>query len=145
MGFHEFGQSIFGIIIFMAAMLVAFGGYQNQDIYQGFLPQGVTNPNDINNTNVLISTSQATPFATTTSANSGQDNNPLLNLIFNQIGQIFKSITELPGALIDMFTYMGLPRQIAFPLIVGVSVTVVVYVTYYIAQVGVGALAGFFK
>lgn len=145
MGFHEFGQSLLGIGIVVAAMLVAFGGYQNQGLFEEYLPDGVTNPNNIDNTIVVVSTSEGTPFATPSTGAVGQENNPILNLIFNQIGQVFKTIIELPGALLDILTYIGLPKQISFPILALAGFVIIAYLTYYIAQVGVGAFAGFFK
>lgn len=143
MGFNEFGQSLAGIIVFVTAMLLVFGGFQNQELFNDYLPNGITGPNDINTTasGITVSTT-GTPFATTTSSTPTQDNNPWYNLIFDDFGKAFNLFTKMINGFVDVVSYIGLPGEIVYAIIVPLSVFAGIFLIYFVTGVAVGLFRG---
>lgn len=141
MGFNEMGQSVFGIVLLGIAFAVAFGGFTNQGLYEGFLPDGVTGPNDVNNYQASITvTSQGTPYGTT-STTPLQDNNPLFNFVSKDIPQYLNAFATTAAGLIDILSYIGLPQEISYVIIVFAAATMSLFAIYFAITAGVG----FFK
>lgn len=144
MGFNEFGQSVFGIVIISIAFLVVFGGFQNQDLYDEFLPNGVTGPNDVNNYNTGITVSSTVdPYATVTSPNPTQDNNPLFNFVANDIPNFLNAFAKTAAATIDALFYIAVPVEIIYIFAVLVGVTMTLFGIYFVGTIALGLLGRF--
>lgn len=144
MGFNEWGQSLFGIVIVGIAMLVVFGGFQNQDLYEEFLPNGISGPNDINNYQSGITVnSSIDPYATIPSGTPSQDNNPLFNFIANDIPNFLNAFAKTAAASIDVLSYIGIPREIIYVFGVFIAATMTLFGIYFVGTIALGLVGRF--
>lgn len=142
MGFSEFGQSIIGMVLFGILFLVGFGGFTNQQIFEEYLPEGVTGPNDVNNFSTGITVNTGTePFVTTTSSNPTQDNNPILNFVLKDIPRFLGTIAKIAASTVDALTYIGLPREIIYIFAAFIAAIMSFFAIYF----GGTLILGFFR
>lgn len=143
MGLYDFGEYLFGSIVLMNIMLIAFGGLTDTGfILNDGIPSGVHTINTINiNQLDQNGTFSGTPYAVANNTTSIQNSNFFESLGFNKLPAIVQYITMALFGFAIAINYIGLPGIIAWPLITAISIFMLFYAGFFFLRI-VGSLRG---
>lgn len=134
MGLYELGEAVFGMIIFMNIMLMAFGGLtSNGFILQG-TPTGIVSSDSIDfnslNQNGQFNT---TPYITATV--SGERSAFLPQLIYGDIQKMYAYVQMGLFGFAIAIHYIGLPAVVEWLLVTPMSIIMLFYTGLFLIKI----------
>lgn len=142
MGMYEFGEYLFGTIIMINIMLMAFGGLPDAGFILGSNnpANGIGNPGSIGfNELDQNGTFSGTPYASPTV--TPENSNLLENLLFDKIPKIFGYIAMGLFGFAIAIHWIGLPTIVEWTFIAPLGIFMLFYSGFFIARL-IGSLRG---
>lgn len=144
MGLYDFGEYLFGTIVVINILLMAFGGLPQNDFLQsndhldsGLTTVGVVNVNGLDQNGSL----SGTPYATPTQTGVEERSTLFLNLGFADLPKVFGLITMALFGFAIAITWMGLHPIITWVLVAPISVFMLFFGVFFIFRL-IGSLRG---
>lgn len=144
MGLYDFGEYLFGTIIVINIMLMAFGSLPTNDFLQandhldpGLRTVGVVNVNQLDQNSSL----NGTPYAGATQTGVEERSNLFLNLGFADLPKVAGFITMALFGFAVAISWMGLHPLVNWVLIAPLSVFMLFFGVFFIFRL-IGSLRG---